>query len=103
MVSINPYYSDLTLTDIRSSTTLTSSYNGLYDSNNGDSVHGDYTFRRKHETNKERLIRERSAFKLFYKKQKYVVRRTEKYFSAENIETHKRENKFKNINLNLII
>lgn len=86
-------------------TTLSfSPYDKLYYSNDGYSVHGDYTFRRKHETNKERLIRQRAAFKLFYPKATFTVRKkSEKEFSAENTETSKRENKFKNINLNLII
>jgi predicted adenine nucleotide alpha hydrolase (AANH) superfamily ATPase len=105
------YYNnnDITLTNIGSSRTtttsnLTSSYNSLYYSNDNYSVHGDYTFRRKHETNKERLIRQRAAFKLFYPKAAaYVIKKSEKDFSAENFETSKRENKFKNINLNLII
>ena len=100
------YNHDLTVTDIRSSPTprtLVSSYDSLYYSKTSYSIHGDYSFRRKYETNKERLIRQRAAFKLFYKKMQYTVSKTEKDFLAENIETSKRENKFKNINLNLII
>lgn len=112
MVSTYSYSNDLTVTDVSryqsptssTPTTLSCSYDTLYYSNDGYSVHGDYTFRRKHETNKERLIRQRAAFKLFYPKATFTVRKkSEKEFSAENTETSKRENKFKNINLNLII
>lgn len=104
-----PYNNNLTVTSVSnwqdpSEPTRTSySYDKLYYSNDGYSVHGDYTFRRKHETNKERLIRQRAAFKLFYPKAIYTVRKSEKDFSAEHHETIKRESKFKNINLNLII
>lgn len=107
-----PYNNNLTVTSVSNwqdpseptrTTASCSSYDTLYYSNDGYSVHGDYTFRRKHETNKERLIRQRAAFKLFYPKSTYTVRKNEKDFSAEHTETSKRENKFKNINLNLII
>lgn len=103
MVSIYNYNTDSTPTDISRATPTTSSYDTLYYSNDGYSVHGDYTFRRKHETNKECLIRQRAAFKLFYHKVTYTVRKTKKDFLAENTETIKRESKFKSINLNLII
>lgn len=107
-----PYNNNLTVTSVSNwqdpseptHTTASCSYDKLYYSNDGYSVRGDYTFRRKHETNKERLIRQRAAFKLFYPKATFTVRKkSEKEFSAENTETSKRENKFKNINLNLII
>ena len=84
--------------------TLSCSYDTLYYSNDGYSVRGDYTFRSNFETTKEQLIRQRSAFKLFYPaKINYTVTKTKKDFSAEHTETIKRESKFKNINLNLII
>lgn len=99
-----PYNNDLTVTDVsRYQSTTSCSYDTLYYSNDGYSVSGDYTFRRKHETNKEKLIRQRAAFKLFYPKPIHVVRKSSNSFSAECIESIKRENKFKNINLNLII
>lgn len=110
MVSMYPTNNNVTVTGVRfidpsepTPTTLSSSYDSLYYSNDGYSVHGDYTFRRKHETTKEHLIRQRAAFKLFYPKVTYTVRKTTKDFLAENIETSKRDMKFKNINLNLIL
>ncbi len=110
MVSMYPYSNDITLTGVRfidpsepTPPTLSCSYNTLYYSNDGYSVHGDYTFRRKHETTKEQLIRQRSAFKLFYPKKTYTVKKNTKDFLAEQTEISKRESKFKNINLNLII
>lgn len=95
MVSIYNYNTDSTPTDISRTTPTVSSYDYSFS--------GDYLSRKKHETNKERLIRQRAAFKLFFKKVQYTVMKTDKDFSAENTETIKRESKFKNINLNLII
>ncbi len=102
---MHPYNNnDLTVTDVNYQ--LTSSYTtpSLTVCGSNYSVSGDYLFRKKHESNKERLIRQRAAFKLFYpNKVIYTVKKTEKDFSAEHNETVKRESKFKNINLNLII
>jgi len=104
MVTMYPYNNDLAVTDVsRYQSTSSCSYDTLYYSNDGYSVSGDYTFRRKHETNKEKLIRQRAAFKIFYPKPVYVPRMSERDFSAERNEAIKREYKFKSINLNLII
>lgn len=109
MVSMYPTNNNVTITGVRfidpsePTPTVASSYDSSYYSNDGYSVSGDYLFRKKHETTKEHLIRQRMAFKLFYPKVTYTVRKTKKDFLAEHTETSKRERKFKNINLNLII
>ncbi len=66
-------------------------------------VDGDYLFRIKTETNKEKLMRQRSAFKGFYKKAEFKIVKSKNDFNAEQKETFDRENKFKSLHRNLII
>jgi len=65
-------------------------------------IGGDYLFKKKHEENKRELIRQRSAFKLFYNKPQFVVTKTKNDFLAEVKEVSERVNKFKGLNNNLL-
>ena len=92
---------NLTVTDVQlTSTTSSPPFDIGW---NTYEISGDYLFRKKHETNKQKLIRQRSSFVFFYKKPEYVVTKRPNDFVAEYKEASQREAKFKGINLNLII
>lgn len=56
---------------------------------------------KKEETRKERLARQSSAFKMFYRIPQYAARKRNKF--AERKEVMERVNKFKGLNRNLIL